>query len=418
MNSELVRVKREVSEKMARKGDKRKKAGKSKIPDEGVITEEMLDVEVEEPEQVSDNTLIDNTTKHGEVTEEMLDVGVEETDQLTEELVPDNSKTCPEVNTNVVVEPPEKGGTVSEAVLDTREGEQKTCPSKVDEQPKKPPLKKPSVSKNSAKASEAVLHSTEVEQNTSTSNVDEQPRKAPLRKPSLSKKAAKGIVIQEPVPEKAKTTGANSEAGARDKGKTVVIADEIAGGGKRRKGDKQSMGFEGLLDFNIAETPSTLGYWLLENFDPMACVVKLQEGRELRVEADDVTHVFWIPNGHRIIKRKAKNIPQVVTQFRALFPDYVKNITANHVADKMLSKGANTIWFKRLFLILITTCLVESCNNGYVISRIISNFEEPDRAKELNWGQYMKKCLAEEVVDWNKKSRKEAFTGPLVFLMS
>ncbi|KAL3627038.1 hypothetical protein CASFOL_028401 [Castilleja foliolosa] len=70
MNSELVRVKREVGEKMARKGDKRKKAGKSKIPDEGVITEEMLDVEVEEPEQE---------------TEEMLDVGVEETDQLTEE---------------------------------------------------------------------------------------------------------------------------------------------------------------------------------------------------------------------------------------------------------------------------------------------------------------------------------------------
>ncbi|KAL3613680.1 hypothetical protein CASFOL_041754 [Castilleja foliolosa] len=466
MNSELVRVKREVGEKMARKGDKRKKPGKSKIPDEGVITEEMLDVEVEEPEQV------------------------------TEELMPDNSKTCPEVsgdvvvqpdaetvnvalsmwtellkkfvNPNVVVEPPEKGGT-GLCWIQGRGG-QKTCPSEVDEQPKKPPLKKPIVSKKSAK---------EVEPNTSTSKVDEQPRKAPLRKPSLSKKAAKGIVIKEPVPEKAKTTGAYSEARDRDKGKTVVVSGEIAGDGKRKKGDvkmtkdlppkrsksvlgecrskKQktddadidiyprlktrnsgytliktfkcltneqretvrSMGFEGLLDFNIAETPSTLGYMLLENFDPMACVVKLQEGRELRVEADDVTHVLGIPNGHRIMKRKAKNIPHpVVTQFRALFPDYVKNITANHVADKMLSKGVSTIWFKRLFLILITTCLVESCDNGYVISRIISNFEDPDRAKELNWGQYMKKCLAEEVVDWNKKGRKEAFTGPLVFLMA
>ncbi|KAL3633982.1 hypothetical protein CASFOL_021036 [Castilleja foliolosa] len=199
--------------------DKRKKPGKSKIPDEGVITEEMLDVEVEEPEQV------------------------------TEELMPDNSKTCPEVsgdvvvqpdaetvnvalsmwtellkkfvNPNVVVEPPEKGGTVAEPVLDTREGGQKTCPSEVDEQPKKPPLKKPIVSKKSAK---------EVEPNTSTSKVDEQPRKAPLRKPSLSKKAAKGIVIKEPVPEKAKTTGAYSEARDRDKGKTVVVSGEIAGG--------------------------------------------------------------------------------------------------------------------------------------------------------------------------------------------
>ncbi|KAL3622064.1 hypothetical protein CASFOL_034260 [Castilleja foliolosa] len=486
MNSELVRVKREVGEKMARKGDKRKKAGKSKIADEGVITEEMLDVEVGEPEQVTEELVPDNSKTCHEVSGDVVVQPDDQTVKVTEELVPDNSKTCHEVsgdvvvqpddqtvkvNTNVVVEPPEKGG--------TGEGGQKTCPSKVDEQPKKPPTKKYSVSKKSAKATEAVLHSMEVEQNTSTSNVDEQPRKVSLRKPSLSKKTSKGIVIQEPVPEKAKTTGANSKAPARDKGKTIVVADEVAGDGKLKKGDvnmpkdltpkrsksilgecsskKQktddadidiyprlktrnsgytliktlkcltneqrktvrSMGFEGLLDFNIAETPSTLGYWLLENFDPMACVVKLQEGRELRIEADDVTHMLGIPNGHRIIKRKAKNIPHpVVTQFRALFPVQVKNITANHVADKRLSEGVNTIWFKRLFLILITTCLVESCDNGYVISRIIANFEEPDRAKELNWGQYMKKCLAEEVVDWNKKGRKEAFTGPLVFLMA
>ncbi|KAL3613259.1 hypothetical protein CASFOL_042882 [Castilleja foliolosa] len=60
MTKELVRVKREVGEKMARKGDKRKKVGTSKLPPDGVITEEMLDVEVEVPEQVNDNTLNDN----------------------------------------------------------------------------------------------------------------------------------------------------------------------------------------------------------------------------------------------------------------------------------------------------------------------------------------------------------------------
>ncbi|KAL3621813.1 hypothetical protein CASFOL_034299 [Castilleja foliolosa] len=178
------------------------------------------------------------------------------------------------------------------------------------------------------------------------------------------------------------------------------------------------MGFGGLLEFNIAETPSTLGYWLLENFDLMACVVKLEEGRELRVEAYDVTHVLGIPNGDTIIKRKAKNIPHpIVSAWRALFPVHLKSITATHVSDKMLSEGPKTIWFKRLFLILITTCLVESCDNEYVITRIIPNFEEPDRVRDLNWGQYMKKCLAEEVVGWNKKNMKEAFTGPLVFLL-
>ncbi|KAL3652823.1 hypothetical protein CASFOL_002504 [Castilleja foliolosa] len=64
MNKELVRVKREVGETMARKGDKRKKVGKSNLPKE-----------------VNDNTLSDKPGKSGEVAEEMLDVEVEEPEQ-------------------------------------------------------------------------------------------------------------------------------------------------------------------------------------------------------------------------------------------------------------------------------------------------------------------------------------------------
>ncbi|KAL3651732.1 hypothetical protein CASFOL_004734 [Castilleja foliolosa] len=182
----------------------------------------------------------------------------------------------------------------------------------------------------------------------------------------------------------------------------------------------ESMGFGGLLDFNVAETPSTLGYWLLENFDPMACVIKLRKCRELRVEADDVTHVLGIPNGRTVIKRKAKQLPHpVVTEFKSFFTNHSPNITAHLVGDELLTRGADCIWFKRMFLILITTCLIECCGNGYVISRIIPNFEDPDRARELSWGTYIKKCLAEEVIDWRKKKNKpEAFfTGPLMFLM-
>ncbi|KAL3622872.1 hypothetical protein CASFOL_033287 [Castilleja foliolosa] len=92
------------------------------------------------------------------------------------------------------------------------QGRGRTCTSIVDEQPRKAALKKPSVSKKAAKAPETVLDSKEGEQSTCTSNVDEQPKKAPLKKPSVSKKASKGVVIQEPVVVKAKTTGAKSKA--------------------------------------------------------------------------------------------------------------------------------------------------------------------------------------------------------------
>ncbi|KAL3655998.1 hypothetical protein CASFOL_000394 [Castilleja foliolosa] len=386
MNKELVRVKREVGETMARKV---------------VIEENKLENRISPKKGLS-------LRRCWLMLKQMSKVV---TDMTGDEVVQDDEGTV-KVTKNMVDDPPEKAGEKACA----GEGERSTC----------------------------------------ISNVDEQPKKAPLKKPSVSKKAAKGILIQEPEVERVKTRGANSNAGAIEKGKAVIVTDKIVDGGKRRKPDatkpkaltpkrtksvlgecsskKQRMddvdidiypslktrnSWYTLIKFNITETPSTLGYWLLENFDPMACVVKLQEGRELRVEADDVTHVLWIPNGDTIIKRFAKNIPHpVVTQWKALFSDHLKSITAAHVADKMLSKETNTVWFKRLFLILITTCLVESCENGYVITRIIPNFEDPDQAKKLNWGEYMKKCLAEEVVRWNKKNRKDPFTGPLVFLMA
>ncbi|KAL3649851.1 hypothetical protein CASFOL_006254 [Castilleja foliolosa] len=373
----------EESDISKRKCDRRKKVGKSNLPKEGVITEEML-------------------------------ADVEANEQVNEEVVTNSGKTCTDVTGNEVGQDDE--GTV------------KVTKNMVDDQ--------------TEKAGEKAC-AGEGEQSTCISNVDEQLKKAPLKKPRVSKKAVKGIVIQEPEVERPKTRGANSNAGATEKGKAVVDTEKNVDGGKRRKPDvtkpkaltpkttksvlgecsskKQrtddadidiypslktrnsgytlikafkcltdvqrdtvrSMGFGGLLEFNIAETPSTLGYWLLENFDPMACVVKLQEGRELRVEADDVTHVLGIPNGDTIIKRFVKNIPHpVVTQWKALFPDHLKSIIAAHVADKMLSKETSTVWFKRLFLILITTCLVESCDNGYVITRIIPNFEDPDQARE------------------------------------
>ncbi|KAL3626947.1 hypothetical protein CASFOL_029160 [Castilleja foliolosa] len=295
-----------------------------------------------------------------------------------------------------------------------------------------------------------VVGPKQVDQSRGTLEKDTRTIKPSRKKTDVGKKAARGIIIREPVVgnedgatgasakdnSKDAVESAKTKAVVPDKGKKVANVPEIGRVGKRRKDEVgiakekkpkrtknvrvESMGFGGLLEFNVAETPSTLGYWLLENFDPMAGVIKLRDGRELRVEVDDVTHVLGIPNGRTVIKRKAKNLPHpVVTEFKSSFTNHSANITAYLVGDELLTRDADSIWFKRIFLILITTCLVECCGNGYVISRIIPNFEDPDRAQELSWGPYIKKCLAEEVIDWRqKKNKPEAFfTGPLMFLM-
>ncbi|KAL3616001.1 hypothetical protein CASFOL_040295 [Castilleja foliolosa] len=123
---------------------------------------------------------------------------VEANDQVNEEVVTDSGKTCTDVTGNEVVQDDE--GTVTDGCSFDA-----VTKNMVDDQPEK--------------AGEKAC-------------TDEQ-----LKKPRVSKKAAKGIVIQEPEVERAKTRGANSNAGDTEKGKAVVVTDKIVDGGKRMKPD-------------------------------------------------------------------------------------------------------------------------------------------------------------------------------------
>ncbi|KAL3618630.1 hypothetical protein CASFOL_037712 [Castilleja foliolosa] len=112
MNKELVRVKREVGAAMTRKGDRRKKVGKSNLP-KGVITEEML-------------------------------ADVEANEQVNEEVVTDSGKTCTDVTGNEVVQDEGTMKVTKNMVDDPPEkASEKVC---TDEQLKKAPLEKPRVS--------------------------------------------------------------------------------------------------------------------------------------------------------------------------------------------------------------------------------------------------------------------------------
>ncbi|KAL3628244.1 hypothetical protein CASFOL_027290 [Castilleja foliolosa] len=92
MNKELVRVKKEVDEKMARK--------------------------------VNDNTLNDNPGNSGEVNEDLVAVsGKTCTDVTGNKVVQEDDETM-KVTKNVVDDPPEKHA--PDTVLDSREGEQIT----------------------------------------------------------------------------------------------------------------------------------------------------------------------------------------------------------------------------------------------------------------------------------------------------
>ncbi|KAL3617183.1 hypothetical protein CASFOL_038930 [Castilleja foliolosa] len=178
------------------------------------------------------------------------------------------------------------------------------------------------------------------------------------------------------------------------------------------------MGYGDLKEMKVTEIPSSISYWLLENFDPKSCVIKLQNNKELHVEEEDVTYVLGLPRGNRIIKRQCKKLVHpIVHEWKDFFPKHLQSIiTAKMVSDKMIQLDASNVWFKRMFLILMTTCLVECLGNGYVSTQIIANFEDVDNARTLNWGQYMKRCLVDQTIHW-QKNKHTYYTGPILFLL-
>ncbi|KAL3645729.1 hypothetical protein CASFOL_010909 [Castilleja foliolosa] len=184
-----------------------------------------------------------------------------------------------------------------------------------------------------------------------------------------------------------------------------------------QRNDIKEMGFGRLLELEVTELPTTLSYWLLENFDPKRCEIKLQGGRGLHVEAEDVSMVLGLPNGPHTIQRKANDrTNELVDEWRGFYSSGTKLITSKKVMKTMLKHETGGVWFKRLFLILMTTCLIGGRGNGYVSTEIIGCLEDITKVHELDWGEYVIRCLVEKTENW-QKNKENTYSGPILFLL-
>ncbi|KAL3617425.1 hypothetical protein CASFOL_037746 [Castilleja foliolosa] len=184
----------------------------------------------------------------------------------------------------------------------------------------------------------------------------------------------------------------------------------------------REIGFDVLFRLDaLKELPTKLCYWLLNNFDPRTCDIVLNNGDRLHVDAQDVKLVLGLPNGQRTIERRIRvHTNDLVQEFRQKFRGPQGNvpisITPTKVIESMLNEVDGGLWFKRLFLIAMTSNLVESTSNGYVSTLTIPNFEDVSIAHRLNWGEYVVRCLVEHAVIWHK-NRDNPYTGPILFLL-
>ncbi|GER25456.1 E3 ubiquitin-protein ligase [Striga asiatica] len=177
------------------------------------------------------------------------------------------------------------------------------------------------------------------------------------------------------------------------------------------------IGFGSIFHLSVNKLPRKLGYWLLDNFQPKTCEIKLQNGHNVHIESEDVALVLGFPNGECAIKKKKKHEQcSLLEEWGGKFVKDKKKILPNDVSAEMLSNQDGGLWFIRHFLVLLTSCLIETSGTGYILPQIMTHFNNTSAVQHLNWCDYVLECLVNHHITW-AKNKKKSFNGPIFFLM-
>ncbi|KAL6511267.1 hypothetical protein OROHE_020491 [Orobanche hederae] len=176
------------------------------------------------------------------------------------------------------------------------------------------------------------------------------------------------------------------------------------------------MGFGHILLLSIKEVPSMLGYWVLDNFNPITCEIKLQGGRRLHIDDNDVHRAFGLPKGKRLIVKKKKQEQHVLLdEWKKYFPGKEHKILPIHVSEEALRHIDGGVWFRRQFMVLLISCLIENGSNSYVTPQIMKCLEDVTRLVDWNWCEFVFRCLVDHKIRWSN-NKNNHFAGPNLFI--
>ncbi|CAA0820044.1 Unknown protein [Striga hermonthica] len=188
-----------------------------------------------------------------------------------------------------------------------------------------------------------------------------------------------------------------------------MFVKAISGLSNVKKNAVCEMGFGRLLELSITTTPLKMGFWLVNNFNHLDRKLQLYDGEKVHVKEEDVYAVFGLPRGELEVNNKKKRVTSnLLDEWIALFDvRRPSNITVSKVLDKINECDDGGVWFKHHFIVLMVSCLFESCLNGMANSRIVHALDDLSDVCDMNWCSYMIKCSVDT---------KKTYAGSLLFL--
>ena len=158
---------------------------------------------------------------------------------------------------------------------------------------------------------------------------------------------------------------------------------------------------------------------MVETFNPKTCTLKLQDGKMVKIDEEDVELTLGLKRGKVKIstKKRLKVKTPCVQLWREDFQDLNENKkpTAVMACKRMGEFEDGGHQFVRHFLVAFNSTIVESTQAGDANERILEAVDG-EELTEINWCNYLMKKLIENVKS-AQKGHVKYFRGPLLLLM-
>ncbi|KAI3802015.1 hypothetical protein L1987_30137 [Smallanthus sonchifolius] len=141
--------------------------------------------------------------------------------------------------------------------------------------------------------------------------------------------------------------------------------------------------------------PTSLGYWLLQNYDPTTNI--LNDGtNEYKLTTSLIDEIFGIPNGETQVTQmsKPKTYDPVVKEWGSQFDDEMqknqKKISISDLVEYLKKTDDSRRMFKLNFMVVLMSIIGETMKSNIVNLRFLTSLKTNTNFKKLDWCEYVK----------------------------
>ena len=177
----------------------------------------------------------------------------------------------------------------------------------------------------------------------------------------------------------------------------------------------EQIGFGGVVDFKMDGIPSRLGLYVVDKLDVKEMEIKLSTG-SIRLTKDLIAEMLGIKNeGIDIEAVESKKDENMVESWNKQY-EGVKDIKPADVKFMIRQSKKADLNFKLNFIVLFTSVMGRLKNKGVCDLKILDYITPDTNLSNINWCDYIWKCIKSCKIGWKKGKKDCFFLGPLTFL--